>query len=154
MRFEVRSGDCGSFVAWDDCSTHRERKELRQGDNINVGENWYHWSIYLPEDYPRIWQARFMYLGQFHNKGHYTPTIMFRVIGELESTEGKYDYIEHYTVRNFMDRFQSAFAPGRLINLEDMRGKWSDFLIHVRWSAGDKGFLRETIYQCTPRYPK
>ena len=55
LRFEVRAGDCGVFQGsgWDDCSKRRERKELRQSDNINIGETWYHWSIYLPKDYPR-----------------------------------------------------------------------------------------------------
>ena len=144
LRFEVRSGDCGPIGSyWDDCSTHRERKELRQGDNINVGERWYHWSIYLPADYPVIWQARETDLGQFHNKGHRLPPFMFQILGETEVRDGKYVFAEYYTVLNRMDfTYRTRHMQDKLLSLDDMRGKWSDFLVHVRWSAGGKGFFR------------
>ncbi len=143
MRFEVRSGDCGSWYDWDDCSTRRERKELRQGSNINAGERWYHWSIYLPADYPVIWQARETSLGQFHNKNHYVPPFMFQIRGEARVIDGEYEFTQFYLVRNKMDPgYRYVHVSNELLKVDDMRGRWSDFLVHVRWSAGDEGFLR------------
>ena len=125
MRFEVRSGDCGGWFDWDDCSTDRERKELRQGDNINVGERWYAWSIYLPEDFPSIWPAKLM-MGQFHVKGSYLPAFVF------------VDEMRHYRPKHN----RGVMRERKAITIDSMRGRWTDILVHVKWTLRQDGFFR------------
>lgn len=143
MRFEVRSGDCGMIYDWNDCKEQRERKELRQSNNYNVGENWYHWSIYLPKDYPDSWQARTT-LGQFHNKNHNNkthmiPAFMFRINGKanLKTRE----YFEFYTLEDHIHGSTGSGDPD-LISIDEMRGNWTDILVHVKWSTKKDGFFR------------
>lgn len=126
MRFEVRDGDCGSYYDWDDCSTHRERKELRQGDNINVGENWYHWSLYLPKDFRSVWPVK-LNMGQFHVKGSLRPAFMFL------------DKVGKYQVHNMVGHYMVENKP---ITISEMRGRWTDILVHVKWTRGENGFFR------------
>ena len=136
IRFEVRAGDCGSYYDWDDCSTHRERKELRQGDNINVGENWYHWSLYLPKDFRSVWPVK-LNMGQFHVKGSLRPAFMFIDRG------GKY----------YVDNMVGYASENKQIMISEMRGKWTDVLVHVKWTRGKDGFFR--VYangEDTPSY--
>ena len=148
LRFEVRSGDCGvGKSGWNDCKKQRERRELRQEDNINSGENWYHWSIYLPKDFPIIWQAETA-LGQFHNMNHRTPPFMFRIVGRADLKQKK--YVETYSVRNLL-----GGSPGndRLISIDEMRGKWTDILVHIKWAIGKNGFFRVYVNgETKPRY--
>lgn len=154
LRFEVRSGDCGWIGSWNDCSTRRERRELRQADNLNSGERWYHWSIWLPAEYPVIWQSKRTNLGQFHNKGHRHPPFMFRVSGEAEVKDGKYVFAEYYMVMNHLDpAYKTRHIANKLLSLDDMRGRWSDFLAHVKWTSGDEGFFRVYVNgQSEPAY--
>ena len=126
IRFEVRAGDCGGWHDWDDCSTHRERKELRQGDNLNSGERWYHWSLYLPKDYKSVSPVK-LSMGQFHVKGSLRPAFMFL------------DKRKKYQVHNMVGGYMRENSP---ILINDMRGKWTDILVHVRWSRGPDGFFR------------
>ena len=70
IRFEVRAGDCGwEHGGWSDCANDRERHELSSHVHHSWagGEEWYHWSIYLPADYPIIHPVKTA-LGQFHQK--------------------------------------------------------------------------------------
>ena len=126
MRFEVRAGDCGGWHDWDDCTTHRERKELRQSDNYNVGENWYHWSLYFPKDYKSVWPVK-LSMGQFHVKGSLRPAFMFL------------DKVGKYQVHNLVGHYMLENKP---IKISEMRGKWTDILVHVKWSRGADGFFR------------
>ena len=135
MRFEVRSGDCSwARVGWNDCAKYRERREKKQ-NGYNRGERWYAWSIYLPQDFPVIWQA-INVLGQFHNENHYQPPFMFQIQGEADVKTKK--FTEYYTIRSL----GGSHGNYRLIDLEEMRGAWSDFLIHANWSTREDGFFR------------
>ena len=75
IRFEVRSGDCGSDPdGWSDCKNDRERHELTVGgkkDLMSKGEYWFSWSVYFPEDhqnlYIRIYNLQVQYLDLFLN---------------------------------------------------------------------------------------
>ena len=153
MRFEVRSGDC-SWSRWShyysDCDNHAERRELKQspqsegGNGNERGENWYHYSIYLPNDFPIIWPSKTT-LGQFHdgNKSEvYNRSFMFDI-----SERGNY----------FVDnRLGGKTRDDIIISVDEMKGKWTDILIHANWTHKNDGFLRiyvngsnETTYSWT-----
>ena len=131
IRFEVRDGDCGQDEdgGWSDCKGDRERHELsanQKGDTMTKGEYWFSWSLYFPEDHQNLWPLSNNY-GQFHQKDG-PPVFMFKELRSGYSvirTIGDVDYHEK-----------------RLIHKDDMKGKWHDILINVKWSKKDDGFFK------------
>ena len=126
LRFEVRPGDCGSSKSWSDCSTDRERNEQTEMNAHHSGETWYHWSLYLPEDFKSAYPA-LTYMGQFHSKGSRRPSFMFK------------DERGIYRVKNFIARYM---LENEVIKISQMTGKWTDVLLHVNWTRGQDGFFR------------
>ncbi len=133
IRFEVRKGDCRASHDWNDCTIYRERSERTEMNSYHTGEKWYHWSIYLPKD-PSIKHNGTM-MGQFKNKGTRIPVWEFRVAGRTDINN---KYYERYVIEGFS-------GYNTLIDLDDMRGKWTDVLIHVKWHSGSDGFLRAYV---------
>ncbi len=126
LRFEVRAGDCSwSPGGWNDCDNDRERHELLSADSWSGGTVWYHWSIYLPADYPIIYPVK-VALGQFHQKGSH-PVWMFQ--------NGNGGYI----VDNQTSGSTSWTTP--ILTDEEMRGNWNDILVHARWTSERDGFF-------------
>lgn len=125
LRFEVRAGDCSWGPGWNDCDNGRERHEMLSTDSWSGGEGWYHWSIYLPEDYPIIYPVK-VALGQFHQKGSH-PVWMFQ--------NGNGGYI----VDNQTSGLSGWMTP--ILTDGEMRGKWNDILIHARWTSERDGFF-------------
>jgi hypothetical protein len=131
IRFEVRDGDCGQDEqgGWSDCKGDRERHELssnQKGDTMSKGEYWFSWSLYFPEEHQNLWPLSNNY-GQFHQKGG-PPVFMFKELRggySVVRTIGDVDYHEK-----------------RLIDNDDMKGKWHDILINVKWSKKDDGFFK------------
>ena len=131
IRFEVRDGDCGKDEqgGWSDCKGDRERHELsanQKGDTMSKGEYWFSWSLYFPEDHQNLWPLSNNY-GQFHQKDG-PPVFMFKELRSGYSvirTIGDVDYHEK-----------------RLIHKDDMKGKWHDILINVKWSKKNDGFFK------------
>ena len=139
IRFEVRAGDCGSWphIDWSDCDEDRERHELRTNDNWSGGERWYHWSIRLPRDWTVIHPVK-VQLGQFHQAESH-PAWLF------QNERGGYS-IDNYTTGSTLHKPQ-------ILTDDEMRGKWADILVHVRWTSGRDGFFR--VYangETEPRY--
>jgi len=134
-RFEVRAGDCSGDTGWSDCANDRERSE-RSSSLIN-GEMWTHWSIYLPENYPIIFPVK-VALGQFHQRnGH--------VVWMFQNGNGG------YTVDNQTNG--GTLETKKILSDSDMRGKWNDILVHVRWDSGDDGFFQVYVNgETSPRY--
>ena len=163
FRFIAIPFDCGSEGSWySDCGDSytskydankkigggdRVRSELTSGWNkatrFNKGEFWVSFSTYIPKDYQTI-----------------SPTVtsMFQI---YESGKGPNLQIEdHYgwltgnikikgkEVKLFKDydkNFSQSYTYGKpkLIKIEDMRGKWTNFKIHTRASnKKDKGFYK------------
>ena len=131
IRFEVREGDCGQDEqgGWSDCKGDRERHELsanQKGDTMSKGEYWFSWSLYFPEDHQNLWPLSNNY-GQFHQKDG-PPVFMFKELRSGYSvirTIGDVDYHEK-----------------RLIHKDDMKSKWHDILINVKWSKKNDGFFK------------
>ena len=129
IRFEVRDGDCGKDEegGWSDCKGDRERHELSGGPSaMSKGEYWFSWSLYFPEEHQNLWPLSNNY-GQFHQKKG-PPVFMFKELKggySVVRTIGDVDYDERRLIRN-----------------DDMKGKWHDILINVKWSKKDDGFFK------------
>ena len=129
IRFEVRDGDCGKDEegSWSDCKGDRERHELSGGSRaMTKGEYWFSWSLYFPEEHQNLWPLSNNY-GQFHQKKG-PPVFMFKELRggySVIRTIGDIDYDERRLIRN-----------------DDMKGKWHDILINVKWSKKDDGFFK------------
>lgn len=136
MRFEVRAGDCGRSEGWSDCQNDRERHELKSGA-WSSGEKWYHWSIFLPRDYPVIYPVKTA-LAQFHQQnGH--------VVWMFQNSGGGY-FVDNQTSGRTIQHKQ-------ILTDEDMRGRWSDILVHARWTHRNDGFFRVYVNgETEPRY--
>ena len=130
LRFEVRHGDCKGTPWWDDCSTDRERVERVESYRHNVGEYWYAWSLYLPEDFPSIYPV-LVILGQFKGWELALPAFTFDIAGTFG---GGYYRPIHYRTRGV-----KSTDP---LPVSAMRGRWTDVLIHANWTKGDHGWLR------------
>jgi hypothetical protein len=126
MRFEVRSGDCSWSSGWNDCERDRERHELLSVNTFLSGEDWFHWSIYIPEDYKIIYPVK-VALAQFHQQDSH-PVLMFQ-----NGSGG-------YTVDNQV--IGSTLETKKVLTDEEMRGRWSDVLVHVKWTSEQNGFFR------------
>lgn len=126
IRFEVRAGDCSWSSGWNDCENDRERHEMMSTDRWSGGEEWYHWSIYLPADFPIIYPVKTA-LGQFHQHSDH-------VVWMFQNGQGGYQVDNQTTGKT------TKLTP-ILLDM-DMRGKWSDILIHARWTDKADGFFR------------
>ena len=137
MRFEVRAGDCSWSSGWSDCENDRERHELLTKHTWKSGEKWYHWSIFIPVNYPIIFPVKTA-LAQFHQEGSH-PVWMFQ------------NHTGGYVVDNQV--YGSTRETKKILTDEEMRGKWSDVLVHARWTHKNKGFFRVYVNgETTPRY--
>lgn len=129
IRFEIRAGDCGWTRGWNDCETDRERHELHTAryDTWTSGDRWYHWSIFFPEDHPLVDPA-LVILGQFHQLESH-PVWLFH------NGSGGY-HVTNFTTGRPVGGLQ------RVLTDSEMRGKWTDVLIQVRWSDENDGYFR------------
>ena len=130
IRFELRNGDCGKDLdgGWNDCKEDRERHELSANNNkdrMNKGEYWFAWSIYFTKDHQNLFPLSSNY-GQFHQHNG-EPVFMFKERKDSYSvvrTIGDHDYDER-----------------KLIDKNDMNGKWHDILINAKWTKKNDGFF-------------
>lgn len=124
-RFEVRPGDCGADNSWSDCSNDRERSELSEYTRRSMAGQtwWYQWYMYVPKGYLNIYPTKTA-LGQFHQvKGE--PVFMF------QNEKGGL-YLD--------DQMRDEFY--KLIDKEDLRGRWHKLTLNVHWSKDSDGFFK------------
>ena len=129
--FEVRPGDCWYDQGWDDCKNDRERSELTQWSKTTRPGHvyWYGWYVYFPNDYPNIYPTK-VAVGQFHQHGSH-PVWMF------QNANGGYhldDQVTGTTRRYY-----------KLIDEEDLRGKWHKIELHVKWAKDQAGFFKAWV---------
>ncbi|MBD1133914.1 heparin lyase I family protein [Pelagibacterales bacterium SAG-MED48] len=127
VRFEVRFGDCGKDKPpgkWNDCKEDRQRHELSGRDF--KGKKWVAFSIYLPEDFKNVDPVK-LAMGQFHQRKG-SPTLMFQF--------NRYGY---YADRQLFNTTQQMV---KLLDVEDMIGKWNDILIHGNFTKKESGFYK------------
>lgn len=125
-RFEVQPGDCSSQSDWNDCSSDRERSELTEWNKKNpIGtEEWYTWSIYFPEDFVNVYPTK-VCVGQFHQ----IDAKMSTWKTEIGEDDGLYI--------NNLNTWQ-GLQYYKLIDGKELRGKWHNIKIQVKWSHNYK----------------
>ncbi|MFD1383099.1 heparin lyase I family protein [Rhodanobacter aciditrophus] len=142
IRFEVRDGDCARNDVWSDCDNDRQRHEFTTKGTS--GDVWFNWSLYIPEDFPSLYPST-VTLGQFHQRSGPNPPFLFQVSNKWENQKAGYR----------IDRQQRGGTSENkpVMQDEEMRGKWSDILVHANFRADYQGFFRIYINgETVPRY--
>jgi hypothetical protein len=139
QRFEVRPGDCWRNDGWDDCANNRERSEFSIKKRWRYGKTmWIGFSVYLPADFQTSSRVRTT-IGQIHQEGGPSGTAgglaSFPPMMQLEAIGNSYKAGFHLlsgaasNVRDDVKYFDLA-------RISDMRGRWTDVLIHFDTSGG------------------
>ena len=135
--FSPKKGDCGNNKHWGgksggitDCNTNRLRLEVVSNFKISKKlidkkpkETWLGFFIYIPDDYPNdpYFQP---YINQFYgynkdSRGGYAPQISAHIF------------------KNNLQIFGY-----KIIDKNDLKGKWHKIEYHIRWSTNDDGFVK------------
>ena len=140
QRFELRSGDCGKNTGWNDCETDRERIELVATDRFYIGEErWIGWSVFLPMDFADVSPTKTC-LGQIHPHGGprgfskglpISPPLL-----KFDIWQGEY-VLTHAELSGTFHNIKNVERKTPLINLEQMRDRWTDIILHVRFGEKD-----------------
>ena len=96
---------------------------------------WNAWSIYYPNDFNVIFPAKAA-MGQFHNDGGNPPAFMFQNQGHPRGSEGGGYWIEAD------ETIGSNNMPIKLLDKNEVLGKWNDVLVNAKWTHKKDGFFR------------
>lgn len=117
QRFEIRHGDCGKNSGWNDCTTDRQRVEMKERPKNSMSKPgkgvWYGYSILIPSDFVSLGKANTT-LGQVKAEGWSTPMWWL----------------------TFNDRPYIKFADGRTCNLGALgswKGRWVDLVVFAHY---------------------
>ena len=130
LRFEVRNGDGWGWDARND----RERSELLICC-VNKKTTWTAWSLYLPNDYEKIFPAKTM-LAQFHNDADNPPAFAFDNQSERHVNEGGGFWI---AVDEYINK---KFLLKKLLDHSETLGRWNDILVNAKWTHKENGFFK------------
>ena len=129
QRFELRDGDCGSYIDWDDCANDRERVEFTALPSLPpIGKQCMAFSIMLDENFT-LGSFNQTALAQIQQTGGPTgfmegfksnPGVLM-----FHAQEGYYDFDWLYLHGSRTDIKQTDLKF-RLLSLNDMKGKWTD----------------------------
>jgi hypothetical protein len=86
---------------------------------------WFAWSLFVPSTYQNIYPVK-VALGQFLQEGSAKPPLMF------QNGSGGY----------WADLNQLGKDPVLLIPETELKERWHDLLVNVKWTKGKSGFLR------------
>ena len=131
IRIEVRDGDAWGWDAKND----RERVELIICCTKDI--TWNAWSIYLPKDFEALYKVG-VAMGQFHNDGDNPPAFMFKNQNPKRSKSkgtGGYWVEVDETVGGYN-------IPIKLLENNEMLGKWNDILVNAKWTHKKDGFFK------------
>jgi hypothetical protein len=127
--FELRDGDCGSYIGWDDCANDRERVEFTAEPFLPPkGKQCIAFSIMLDENFT-LGSFNQTALAQIQQTGGPTgfmegfksnPGVLM-----FHAQEGYYDFDWLYLHGSRTDIKQTDLKF-RLLSLNDMKGKWTD----------------------------
>jgi len=150
FKFTVMPYDCGysRYSGWSDCDagTVRARSEVSSSDNDFTGkdsERWIAFSIYIPKDFQSVWPTKssfFQVYKRTQNKKSLGPTFMLRdrgndrLVAELHGSQ----YDAHYCAGC------TSVLSGKntVMKISDMKGKWTHFKIHFRYTDKKDGFWK------------
>lgn len=121
-----------------------ERTELRADDNVPPlgAERWYGWSLYLPTDYESDADSGYDFVSQFHQIGTKSSPVRQIATG-LKTSEGKWEFGLHHQKDPTAPPSQDNTAVSRqdLGPIEGDLGRWTDWVVHVRWTHQADGFF-------------
>ena len=134
IRFEVRDGDCGyNEGGWSDCAGDRARHELA-GRELQQGEYWYSWSLFLPEDFPNV-SPTITAMGQFQT----TEQDDCPDNGCNEEIFWMFDHENDGLYFKYPKPYDGIYGV-RVIEEKHLRGRWNDFVVNAKW-ASKNGFV-------------
>lgn len=148
FKFTVMPYDCGGDHRWSDCNAgqKRARSEIgawESGFTGKVIERWFSYSIYVPEDFKSVYPTAtsfFQVYKKSKNKKSLGPIVMLRdqgldrLVVELHGTE----YADYYC-----PGCTSVISGNRaIIKISDMKGKWTHFKVHFRYTDKKDGFWK------------
>ena len=127
--FELRDGDCGSYIDWDDCANDRERVEFTAEPFLPPkGKQCIAFSIMLDENFT-LGSFNQTALAQIQQRGGPTgfmegyesrPGVLM-----FHAQDGYYDFDWLYLHGSRTDIKQTDLKF-RLLSLDEMKGKWTD----------------------------
>ena len=127
--FELRDGDCGSYIDWDDCANDRERVEFTAEPFLPPrGKQCIAFSIMLDENFT-LGSFNQTTLAQIQQTGGPTgfmegyesrPGVLM-----FHAQDGYYDFDWLYLHGSRTDIKQTDLKF-RLLSLDEMKGKWTD----------------------------
>ena len=162
IRFELRRGDCGVFdsgyddcTIWDESTGHySERHELNSENKFpSKGVTWHTYSIFLTKDFPIEGHGyEHISLGQFHGFPNNSPGFKWDVDEEtyqLRRRTGCHtkEFLKKYGGK---DGFKCSLSMPEnntqdVISKKDLRGKWHDIVINIKWSRKQDGYFKQWI---------
>jgi hypothetical protein len=165
IRFEKRENDCGPSKSEGDCVRTSAKWIGRSEIVINnkkhmgeIGNNWYSWSIYVPQesDLPRY--KGFVQMGQFKTHSKHLKVTRQYVNGGEKGNDSNCPEIP-LTLRltpaglmsdrqgveycNAWDNSAHRQFFQKLIDINDMKGQWHDIVINANWTDDvNSGFIK------------
>jgi len=141
QRFELRPGDCDSFSnGWDDCTHDRERIEFTAQPSFQIGQEvWIAYSIYVPRDFSDLTPVH-THAGQIHQRGGPSGTMRGLPSNppliQFDFWRGSYQ-LNHHRLTGDINRVVDNSDFTVLASLSQMRGRWTDILLHLKFSRDD-----------------
>ena len=167
LRFEKRKDDCGPKKNKGDCARTSAkwigRSEITINNKNHVGEignNWYSWSIYVPQESDLPLYKGFVQMGQFKTHTKHLKVTRQYVNGGSDTKDSIFNCPEisltlRLTPEGLMsDRQGVEYCNAwnnnahrqffqKLININDMKGRWHDIVINANWTDDvNSGFIK------------
>lgn len=140
----VRAGTGAMRTSLDKNKDRFPNRTEIQGPSAEVGkEYWYGFSILLPEDYiaDPIWEIVVQWQGVPDNalgEKWRNPVLA------LSTTNGRWGWVSRWDAKsNTFENGQRQYGGIREYDLGEYdRGVWTDWVVHVKWSYHEDGFLK------------
>ena len=162
IRFELRHGDCGIHPGgYNDCTIwnkesghYSERHELGSVDYLpNKGITWHTYSFFIPEDFPILnHYYEHISLGQFHGGPNNNPGFKWDADEETYQLRRRTGcWLKEFIKKNGeKDSFKCSLGMKEnnrkdVISKQDLKGKWHDVVINIKWSRKQDGYFKQWI---------
>lgn len=162
IRFELRHGDCGITPSgYNDCTIwnkesghYSERHELGSVDYLpSKGITWHTYSFFIPEDFPILnHYYEHISLGQFHGGPNNNPGFKWDLDEQTYQLRRRTGcWLKEFIKKNGEeDSFKCSIGMEEnnikdVISKEDLKGKWHDVIINIKWSRKQDGYFKQWI---------
>lgn len=139
-QFYLKDGSCKGNKFYDDCKGQRERSEYTEKKNGQAKpgqETWYRVAFYVPKSTPAL-SPSLTNLFQFQDtagSGEITLGLFFEPNGAyLFQSDPNNPQVDDMNP-------PKPLAEKRLLTMNQMRGRWQDFVIQAVWSEKNDGLI-------------